>query len=78
MTEDLPAAVSAFFATEILPRHREWVRHVAQSRDPAPFMAALQGRARTAGLWNLALPDRLSNRAFAPLDRKSTRLNSSH
>ena len=67
MTEDLPAAVSAFFATEILPRHREWVRHVAQSRDPAPFMAALQGRARTAGLWNLALPDRLSNRAFAPL-----------
>ena len=67
MTEDLCAAVSAFFETEILPRHREWVRHVAQSRDPAPFMAALQGRARTAGLWNLALPDRLSNRAFAPL-----------
>jgi acyl-CoA dehydrogenase len=67
VTEDLSAAVSAFFATEILPRHREWVRHAAHSREPAPFMPALQSRARAAGLWNLALPDRLSNRAFAPL-----------
>jgi len=67
VTDDLAASVGAFFDKEILPRHREWVRHVAQSRDPAPFMAALQHKARAAGLWNLALPDRLSNRAFAPL-----------
>lgn len=67
MTDDLAAAVVAFFDTEILPRHREWVRHVASSRAPAPFMVALQDKARAAGLWNLALADRLSNRAFAPL-----------
>ncbi len=67
MTSDLRAAVEAFFDTEILPRHREWARHVAQSRAPAPFMAALQAKARAAGLWNLALPDRLSNVEFVPL-----------
>ena len=67
MTADLSSAVGAFFENEILPRHRDWVRHVARSRMPAPFMAGLQDRARAAGLWNLALPDRLSNRAFAPL-----------
>ncbi len=67
MTQDLPSIVGAFFETEILPRHRDWVRHVSGSRTPAPFMAGLQDKARAAGLWNLALPDRLSNRAFAPL-----------
>lgn len=67
MTQDLLAALGAFFDAEILPRHRDWVRHVAASRTPAPFMAVLQDKARAAGLWNLALPDRLSNRAFAPL-----------
>jgi acyl-CoA dehydrogenase len=67
MTQDLTAAVEAFFTNEILPRHREWARHVSTSRAPAPFMAGLQARARAAGLWNLALPDRLSNAQFAPL-----------
>jgi len=67
VSEELQAAVAAFFEAEILPRHRDWTRHVVQDRRPAPFMAALQDKARAAGLWNLALPGRLSNRAFAPL-----------
>lgn len=60
-------AVQAFFDGEILPRHRDWARHVAASDRPAPFLADLQAKARAAGLWNLALPDRLGNRDFAPL-----------
>ena len=67
MTQDLPSIVGAFFESAILPRHRDWLRHVSGSRMPAPFMAGLKDEARAAGLWNLALPERLSNRAFAPL-----------
>lgn len=67
MTGDLGTALRSFFDREILPRHRDWVGHVAFSREPAPFMAELQAKARAAGLWNLALPDRLSNAQFAPL-----------
>lgn len=58
--------VEAFFAAEILPRHREWAAHAARHERP-PFMAALQAKARAAGLWNLGLADRMSNRAYAPL-----------
>lgn len=61
------AAVRSFFDGEILPRHRDWVEHVVRRREPAPFLPALQAKAREAGLWNLALPDRLDNRSFAPL-----------
>jgi acyl-CoA dehydrogenase len=64
---DLRQLVQAFFDSEILPRHREWVEHVVRRREPAPFMAELQAKARAAGLWNLALPGRLSNRDFALL-----------
>lgn len=67
MSADLQATAQAFFAREILPRHRDWMEHVVRRREPAPFMADLQSRARAAGLWNLALPGRLSNRDFAPL-----------
>jgi acyl-CoA dehydrogenase len=67
VTAELCAAVQAFFDGDILPRHRDWVEHVVRRREPAPFVAELQARARDAGLWNLALPGRLSNRAFAPL-----------
>lgn len=67
MTADLEAAIRTFFDGEILPRHRAWVEHVVRRREPAPFMPELQGKAREACLWNLALPDRLDNRAFAPL-----------
>jgi acyl-CoA dehydrogenase len=53
---DLRAAVEAFFESEILPRHRDWLDHVAR-RAVAPFLPALQAKARAAGL---------SRAAFAP------------
>ena len=67
--------LQAFFDREVLPRHRNWLDHVAGSRATAPFMADLQHKARTAGLWNLGLPElgddepgtRLSNLEYAPL-----------
>jgi acyl-CoA dehydrogenase len=74
MTTSLVAAVEAFFDKEILPRHRDWMEHVARRREPAPFMAGLRDRARAAGLWNLGLPDRLSNRAYAPIAEITGRL----
>ncbi len=64
---DPKAALQEFFDKEIMPRHRDWVEHVVRRREPAPFLGELQGKARAAGLWNLALPDRMSNRDFAPL-----------
>jgi acyl-CoA dehydrogenase len=58
--------LEAFYAAEILPRHREWAACVARRERPA-FLPALQERARAAGLWNLGLADRMSNRDYAPL-----------
>jgi Acyl-CoA dehydrogenase, N-terminal domain len=63
---DLRATVEAFFESEILPRHRDWLDHVAR-RAAAPFLPALQAKARAAGLWNLGLTERMSNRDYAPL-----------
>jgi acyl-CoA dehydrogenase len=65
----------AFFAKEVLPRHRAWLDHVRAHDDTPPFMAELQQKARAAGLWNLGLPEladdepgtRLSNLDYAPL-----------
>ena len=74
MSTDLLAAVEAFFDTEILPRHREWVAHVSTHRGTPPFMAGLKEKARAAGLWNLGLPDRMSNRAYAPIAEITGRL----
>jgi acyl-CoA dehydrogenase len=68
------AAVEAFFDKEILPRHRDWVEHVARRREPAPFLPELRAKARAAGLWNLGLPDRLSNRDYAPIAEITGRL----
>jgi len=58
--------LEAFFAAEILPRHREWAAHVAR-REPVPFLPVLRDKARAAGLWNLGLADRMRNRDYAPL-----------
>jgi acyl-CoA dehydrogenase len=65
--------LQAFFDKEVLARHRDWAREVA-IRGEASFMPDLQRKARTAGLWNLALPElaadepgtRLSNLDYAP------------
>ncbi|QWG22107.1 acyl-CoA dehydrogenase family protein [Bradyrhizobium sediminis] len=67
--------LSAFFDSEVLPRHRAWLERTAGSVEASPFMAELQQKARTAGLWNLGLPElapdepgtRLSNLEYAPL-----------
>src|SRR5712664_3120924 len=69
------ARLQAFFDREMLPRHRAWVEHVVCNREAAPFMGELQQKARSAGLWNLGLPElaadepgtRLSNLEYAPL-----------
>ncbi len=74
MTADLCRAVEAFFDSEILPRHRDWVEHVVRRREPAPFLAGLQARAKELGLWNLAVPGRLTNLDFAPLAEVMGRL----
>ena len=66
MTLDLRDAVESFFDNEILPRHRDWLKHCAAG-EPALFIADLQAKARGRGLWNLALSDRLGNRGDAPL-----------
>jgi acyl-CoA dehydrogenase len=67
--------LQSFFDRELLPRHRGWVEHTAVKRETVPFMDGLQEKARSAGLWNLGLPElgddepgtRLSNLEYAPL-----------
>ena len=70
----LRADVEAFFDQEILPRHRDWVAHVARHPGSPPFLAGLRERAREAGLWNLWQPDRLNNRDYAPIAEITGRL----
>ncbi|MDB5489354.1 MAG: acyl-CoA dehydrogenase [Reyranella sp.] len=74
MTADLLAAVETFFDSEILPRHREWAKHIATGAGTPPFVAELRAKARAAGLWNLGLADRMSNRAYAPIAEITGRL----
>ncbi len=73
--QEMRNQLSAFFEAEVLPRHRDWVRQVQYDEGRADFLPQLREKARTQGLWNLALPDlakdepgtRLSNLEFAPL-----------
>ena len=53
---EMTGRVDAFMASEVVPRHREWVQAVVREDRAAPFMPALQAKARAAGLWNLGLP----------------------
>ena len=65
--------VQSFFDEHVLPRNREWIEHVASRGEEAPFMAALQAKARAQGIWNIGLPEltpdepgtRLSNLEYA-------------
>ncbi|WP_136637682.1 acyl-CoA dehydrogenase family protein [Pseudooceanicola onchidii] len=74
-SQEILAQVAAFFDTEILPRHRDWVEQVQRGGVEADFLPALRAKARAQGLWNLALPElaedepgtRLTNLEFAPL-----------
>jgi len=71
----LQGQVEDIFTNDILPRNREWHAHVKQYETTPPFLADLQRKARSQGLWNLALPDlaedepgtRLTNMEYAPL-----------
>lgn len=67
MTRDILAAVESFFDREILPRHRDWANHVAERRGSPPFVAELRAKARSEGLWNLGLPERMRNIDYAPI-----------
>ena len=53
--------VQSFFDAHLLPRNREWHEHVVKLGEPAPFMHALQSKAREQGLWNLGLPELAAN-----------------
>lgn len=74
-TEELIGRVEEFFASEILPRHREWVQQVCRDGQTPSFISEIQEKAKSLGLWNLALPDlasdepgtRLTNLEFAPI-----------
>ena len=74
-SEQWRGRLQAFFDQEVLPRHRDWLGHVASNPDKPPFMADLQQKARAEGLWNLGLPElaadepgtKLSNLEYAPL-----------
>jgi acyl-CoA dehydrogenase len=73
--EDLVGRVEGFFMTEILPRHREWVQQVCREGQTPSFIKDIQDKAKSLGLWNLALPElaadepgtRLTNLEFAPI-----------
>jgi len=71
---DLRAAVQTFFDDEILPRHRDWIEHVSRRRETAPFLVDLRAKARAAGLWNLGLPECMSNLAYAAIAEITGRL----
>jgi acyl-CoA dehydrogenase len=69
----LRARLLEFMSTEVYPNESTWLDQVAQNRwQPPPIMETLKSKARTAGLWNLFLPESsrgagLSNAEYAPL-----------
>lgn len=74
-TRDLIARVRAFMDEEVLPAEPVYARQVAESGDRfhhPQVMEDLKAKARSAGLWNLFLPDSewgagLTNLQYAPL-----------
>ncbi|HSR15173.1 MAG TPA: acyl-CoA dehydrogenase family protein [Gemmatimonadales bacterium] len=67
--ESLRLALAAFMDEHVYPSERAVAEQVAANRwQPVALVEALKPRARTAGLWNLFLPDSgLSNREYAAL-----------
>ena len=74
-TTNLASQVREFLEGEILPAERVYAEQVAAAGDPhhhPQVMEDLKAKARSAGLWNLFLPDPewgagLSNLDYAPL-----------
>ena len=55
-SRDLQEQVEDIFTNDILPLNREWHFYVRRHETIPPFLADLQRKARSRGLWNLALP----------------------
>ena len=76
-THTLIERLSAFMRDEVAPAERVYAAQLSGSRDhrqwrQPPLMESLKAKARTAGLWNLFLPDAehgagLSHLEYAPL-----------
>lgn len=73
--KDLIARLETFMAEHVYPSESVYAAQVASGADrwtSPPIMETLKAKARTAGLWNLFLPDHdggagLSNLEYAPL-----------
>ena len=71
---ELRARFERFFAEHVVPAEAKYYEQQAALPDrwlPPPILDELKAKARTAGLWNLFLPDSehgqgLSNREYAP------------
>jgi acyl-CoA dehydrogenase len=74
-TNRLIEQVREFMQSEVFPAEAVYEQQVAESGDPhfhPPVMEELKAKARSAGLWNLFLPDEkwgagLTNLEYAPL-----------
>ncbi len=73
-TQSLSAQLQAFMSEHVLPSEHKFHEEVATGDrwQPTSIVETLKGRARSAGLWNLFLPDHeggagLSNLEYAPL-----------
>ncbi|MCX5045626.1 acyl-CoA dehydrogenase family protein [Aldersonia sp. NBC_00410] len=67
---ELHERVSEFIATEIDPVEADYHRELRSQSNPwqvLPIISELKAKARAAGLWNLFLPETLSNTDYAPL-----------
>jgi acyl-CoA dehydrogenase len=73
MPSDLRARLLAFMDEHVYPNEATWWAQVTENRwQPTAIVESLKVQARTAGLWNLFLPDStlgagLSNAEYAPL-----------
>src|SRR5947199_4631554 len=72
--QELQKRLCAFMEEHIYPNERTCVEQIQQGGRwcPAPIMEQLKSKARSAGLWNLFLPDSeygagLTNAEYAPL-----------
>jgi acyl-CoA dehydrogenase len=71
----LRTKVERFMQDEVYPNEEEMLAQIATSRDrwqPIPLMEKLKAKARSAGLWNLFLPESeygagLTNLEYAPI-----------
>ncbi|MGH8505009.1 MAG: acyl-CoA dehydrogenase, partial [Stenotrophobium sp.] len=73
-TKDLMARLNAFMDEHVYPNEHKFHEQVAEGDrwQPTQIMEEMKAKAKTAGLWNLFLPESergagLSNLEYAPL-----------